>query len=64
MKLKECGCGCIAQVTYAINGNDEFVIGCTVCDNQTPAYNSLKEAVSMWNLIYCHVLPPYEAEPA
>jgi hypothetical protein len=64
MKLKDCSCGCIAQVTYEINDHSEFVIGCSVCDNQTPVCASLKEAVSMWNLIYCHVFPPYETEPA
>ena len=64
MKLKDCGCGCIAQVTYEINTHNKFVIGCTVCDNTTPTYANLSEAVLMWNYIYCHVFPPYEAEPA
>jgi hypothetical protein len=64
MKLKDCGCGCIAQVTYEIDGNNKFVIGCTVCDNRTPTYANLSEAVLLWNYIYCHVFPPYEAEPA
>lgn len=64
MKLKNCGCGCIAEVTYEINGHNHVMIGCTVCDNRTPIYESLSEAVLMWNHIYCHVFPPYEAEPA
>ena len=64
MKLKNCSCGCIAQVTYAINDHNEFVIGCSVCDNRTPVCDSLTEAVSMWNLVYCHAFPTYEVEPA
>jgi hypothetical protein len=64
MKLKDCGCGCIAQVTYEINTHNKFVIGCTVCDNTTPTSANLSAAVLMWNYIYCHVFPPYEAEPA
>ena len=64
MKLKNCSCGCIAQVTYAINDHNEFVIGCSVCDNTTPACESLMEAVSLWNHIYCWATPLYETEPA
>ena len=64
MKLRDCGCGCIAQVTYKINEHNDFVIGCTVCDNSTPICESLKEAVSLWNYIYFYALPPYETEPA
>jgi hypothetical protein len=64
MKLKDCGCGNIAQVTYEINEHNEFVIGCSVCDNTTPACGSLMEAVSLWNHIYCYATPPYETEPA
>jgi hypothetical protein len=64
MKLKDCGCGCIAQVTYEIDEHNNFVIGCTACDNSTPICDSLSEAVSMWNLIYYHVFSSYEAEPA
>ena len=64
MKLKDCCCGNIAQVTYEINEHSEFVIGCTVCDNRTPACESLMEAVLLWNQIYYYAFPPYEAEPA
>jgi hypothetical protein len=64
MKLQECGCGDIAQVTYEINGHNNFMVGCSVCDNRTPICESLIEAVSLWNQIYCYALPPYEAEPA
>jgi hypothetical protein len=64
MKLKECGCGCLAQVTYKINEHNNFVVGCTVCDNRTPICESLIEAVSLWNQIYWYALPPYETEPA
>jgi hypothetical protein len=64
MKLKDCDCGGIAQVTYEINEHNFFVIGCTVCGNQTPICESLREAVSLWNQIYYCALPPYENEPA
>jgi translation elongation factor EF-4 len=63
MKLKDCGCGNIAQVTCEINDHSDFVIGCTVCDNRTPACESLMEAVSLWNQIYCYAFPAYEPEP-
>jgi hypothetical protein len=64
MKLQECGCGCMAQVTYKINGHNDFVVGCSVCDNSTPICETLMEAVSFWNEIYCYAFPTYEAEPA
>jgi hypothetical protein len=63
MKLQECGCGYIAQVTYEINGHNNFVVGCSVCDNRTPICESLMESVSLWNQIYCYALPVYETEP-
>ena len=64
MKLQECDCGGIAQVTYKINEHNDFVVGCTVCDNRTPACESLMEAVLLWNQIYFSALPSYETEPA
>lgn len=64
MKLQNCGCGCIAQVTYEINEHNNFVVGCSVCDNRTPICESLLEAVLLWNQIYYYALPPYETEPA
>jgi hypothetical protein len=64
MKLNDCGCGYIAQVTYKINEHDNFTVGCSVCDNRTPTYESLSEAVLLWNHIYCIALPTYVAEPA
>ena len=64
MKLRDCDCGGIAQVTYEINEHNDFVISCTVCGNQTPICQSLREAVSLWNQIYHCALPPYENEPA
>ena len=64
MKIKNCGCGSIAQVTYEINGHNEFVIGCTVCDNRTPPCENLNGSILLWNQIYYYSLPPYEAEPA
>jgi len=64
MKLRDCDCGGIAQVTYEINEHNKFVVGCTICDNQTPVCDSLMEAVSLWNHIYCYALPAYVTEPA
>ena len=64
MKLQDCDCGGIAQVTYEINEHSNFVVGCTVCDNRTPICESLREAVSLWNQIYYFASPSYETEPA
>jgi hypothetical protein len=64
MKLRDCGCGHIAQVTYKISEHNKFVVGCSVCDNRTPTYESLLEAVSLWNIIYCITFSTYEAESA
>ena len=64
MKLQDCDCGGTAQVTYNIDDNAEFVVGCAACGNQTPVCESLNEAVSLWNQIYCCALPPSEIVPA
>ena len=64
MKLKDCDCGGKAQVTYEINEHNNFVVGCTICDNRTPTCGSLIEAVTLWNQIYWYALPSYETEPA
>ena len=64
MKLQDCDCGGIPQVTYEINEHNDFVIGCTVCDNRTPSFDTLMESVILWNGIYCRALPYYEAELA
>jgi hypothetical protein len=64
MKIKDCGCGCIAQVTYEINENSAFSIGCTVCDKRKPVCETLSGAILLWNEIYHYALPPYEAETA
>ena len=64
MKLQDCGCGNIAQVTYEINEHNRFVVGCSVCDNRTPICEGLLEAVSLWNQIYCDAFFSYETEPA
>ena len=62
MKLKDCDCGGIPQVTYNIHGDSEYLIRCTFCDNQTPACENLREAVSLWNRNYCCALSPNETE--
>ena len=64
MKLQDCDCGGIAQVTYEINEHNNFVVVCAVCGNQTPNCESLIEAVSLWNRTYCYALPHYAVEPA
>ena len=62
MKLKDCDCGGIAEVTYNLNDNIEFVVGCTACGNQTPNCESLKEAVTLWNHSYCNAFYSYEMD--
>jgi len=64
MKLQDCDCGGIAQVTYKINEHNDFEVGCIVCGNRTPTCENLMEAVLLWNQIYCCALPSYETEPA
>ena len=60
MKLQDCDCGGTAQVTYNIDDNSEFVVGCATCGNQTPVCESLSEAVTLWNQTYCCALTPSE----
>lgn len=62
MKLHDCDCGGIPQVTYEINDNIEYVVVCAACGNQTPVCESLREAVALWNQTYSRALPPYEVE--
>ena len=63
MKLKDCDCGGIPQVTYKLNDHNDYVVGCTVCGNRTPAGEILRDAVEMWNETYCCDLPlAYEME--
>jgi len=64
MKLQDCCCGGLPQVTYKINEHSDFVVACTNCDNSTPKCDSLSEAVSLWNQVYYCALPPYEFEIA
>jgi hypothetical protein len=64
MKLKDCDCGGIPQVTYEINEHKEFVVGCTVCNNRTPSCENLMVSIWLWNQIYYCALPPYENELA
>jgi hypothetical protein len=64
MKLEDCDCGGIPQVTYKINFHKEFVARCPTCGNKTAACESLIEAVVLWNQIYCCDLLKYETEPA
>ena len=64
MKLQDCSCGGIPQVTYNINDNLEFSVVCETCGNQTPVCESLREAVVIWNKTYCRALNPYEIASA
>jgi len=64
MKLQDCDCGGIPQVTYKLNShNDDYAVGCTVCDNRTPVCESIREAAELWNETYCCDFPPaYQME--
>ncbi len=64
MKLQDCCCGGMPQVTYKINDHSDHVIACTNCDNSTPKCDNLSEAVSLWNEVYYCALPPYAFEIA
>lgn len=64
MKLKDCACGGIPEVTYNIDGNCESVVVCDACGNKTPVCETLEEAVALWNKAYCCILTPYEMESA
>ena len=64
MKLQDCDCGGIPEVTYKINEHSDFVVVCTNCENRTPMCDSLSEAVSLWNQVYCCTLPRYEFDIA
>jgi hypothetical protein len=63
MKLRDCDCGGIPQVTYEINDHNDYVVGCTVCDNRTSVCENLSEAVSLWNeTYYCKAPSSFEME--
>ena len=62
MKLKDCDCGGIPEITYSLDDNIEFVVVYTVCGNQTPGCESLREAVTLWNHIYCNAFYSHEME--
>ena len=62
MKLHDCGCGGIPQVTYNIDEMLEFAVACEACGNQTPFCKSLKEAVVVWNRTYFRAFPEYEVK--
>ena len=64
MKLHDCDCGGIPHVTYNIEGDLKFIVICETCGNQTPVCENIKEAISLWNLIYFRALPSYEMQPA
>jgi len=49
MKLNDCNCGGIPEVTFDINDENEFVICCSACEKETPACDSLREAAKQWN---------------
>jgi len=62
MKLQDCCCGGMPEITYKINEHSDFVVACPNCDNSTPMCDSLIDAVSLWNQVYYCALPPYEFE--
>lgn len=59
MNLNDCNCGGIPQVTYEINGTINYGVVCAACGNQTPDRGALKDAVDLWNQIYCLASPPH-----
>ena len=64
MKLKDCDCGGIPHVTYTNDGDLEFIVICRTCGNKTPICENIKEAVTLWNLIYFRAFLSYEIQPA
>ena len=52
MRLNDCDCGGIPEVTYEIDDHNDYVIGCTVCENKTPMCESLRKAANLWNETY------------
>lgn len=57
MKLNDCNCGGIPEVTYEIDDHNDYEICCTVCENKTPMRESLREAAKLWNETYGCQLP-------
>ena len=52
MKLHDCGCGGIPQVTYKIDSKSEFTVSCLICGSTTPVFDNVKDAVKTWNSFY------------
>lgn len=49
MKLQDCSCGGIPQVTYRIDHRNEFIVSCPICGSSTSVFDNLKDAVNEWN---------------
>jgi hypothetical protein len=64
MKLQDCGCGGIPQVSYNMTNNHEFTVACEACGNQTPICEDLPEAIAIWNKTYRNVLPRFALKSA
>jgi hypothetical protein len=64
MKLHDCGCGGIPQVSFSMKNDLEFTVVCEACGNQTPICKNLIDAIAIWNSTYWHVLPQYELKSA
>jgi hypothetical protein len=47
MKLHDCGCGGIPQVSYSMKNNLEFAVVCEACGNQTSFCEDLTEAIAI-----------------
>ena len=61
MKLHDCGCGGIPQVTYKIDPKSEFTVSCLICGSTTPVFDNLKDAVMRWNN-FCRELEQFKME--
>jgi len=49
MKLNDCECGGMPEVTFDINDETEFVICCSACEKETLACDSIRKAAILWN---------------
>ena len=49
MKLNDCDCGGIPEVTHEIDEQSDYMICCTACEKKTQACDSIREAANLWN---------------
>jgi len=49
MRLNDCDCGGIPEVTYEIDDHCEYTICCTACGKTIPVCDNLRDAANLWN---------------